>query len=112
MFTESYCCMRVHFFIYGTVGLFSTICKTYCIVFIFEAAWLRGGSTQPFPRDEEAMELRRAPAVEPHARVQTAEPKTDLHRGKTVKKKMIKVLLKVYTGAAGNVFLTIDLRQL
>ena len=60
--------------------LFSTICKAYRIVFIFEAAWLNGGATQPLPRDGEAKELRRDPTVEPHARVQTTEPKIDLYR--------------------------------
>ena len=40
MFTESYCCRRVDIFIFGTMAcfLFSTICKAYCVVFIFETA--------------------------------------------------------------------------
>ena len=76
MFTDSYCCVRVDFFIFGTMAwLFSTICKAFCNVFIFEAASLRGDATQPLMRDEEASELRRDPTVEQHARVQIAEPK-------------------------------------
>ena len=63
------------------VWLFSTIYKAYCIVFIFKAASLRGGATQPVPRNKEAMELRRDPIVEPRIRVQTAEPKIDLYAG-------------------------------
>ena len=82
MFTETYCCRRVDFFIFETMAcLFSTICKAYCIVFIFEAARLRVGATQPLPRDEEATELCRNETIEPHAGVQTAEPKIDLQRG-------------------------------
>ena len=112
MFTESYCCIRVNFFIFGTIAwLFSTICKAYCIVFIFEEAWLSGGTTQPLPRDGEATQLRSDPIIEPHARVQTAEPKINLHRGsecKTVKKEMINVLQKVFTRAAGRLRMNHD----
>ena len=42
---------------------------------------MRGGATQPLPKDKEATELRTDPTIEPHARVQTVEPKIDLHRG-------------------------------
>ena len=82
MFTESYCCIRVDFFIFWTTAwLFSTICQAYYIAFIFEAAWFSGGATQPLPRNGEAKELRREPTAEPQTRAKTAEPKTDLHRG-------------------------------
>ena len=36
---------------------------------------LSTGATQPLSKDEEAVELCRNPTVEPHARMQTAEPK-------------------------------------
>ena len=74
MFAESYWCRRVDFFIFGTMLYFlSTICKAYCVVFIFEMAWLGGGAIQPLPRNKETTELRRYPTVGPHARVQTTE---------------------------------------
>ena len=72
----------INFFIFETMAwLFSTICEAYRIVFIFKAAGLNGGATQPLTRDEEATELYRGLTVVLHARVQTSEPKIDLHRG-------------------------------
>ena len=81
MFTVSYSCIRVNFFIFETVSqLLSTIWTTYRIVFIFEAALLSVGATQPLPRDGEAAEPRRDSTVKPHTEVLTAKPKIDLHR--------------------------------
>ena len=71
-----------YFFIFETIAwLFSTIGKAYRIIFIFEVAWLNGSATQSLMRDEEGTELHRYPTVVLHTRVQTAEPKIDLHRG-------------------------------
>ena len=64
----------IDFFIFGTMAwLFSTICKAYRIVFIFEAAWLNGGAIQPLTRDEKVTELGRDPTVVPHASVQSSQ---------------------------------------
>ena len=47
MLIESFCNIRVDFFIFGTMAwLFSTICIAYCIIFFFKTAWLRGGANQ------------------------------------------------------------------
>ena len=46
---------------------------------------MSGGATKPLLKDEEANKLHRNPTIKPHTRVQTAEPKLDLHRGLEVR---------------------------
>ena len=67
-------------------GYFQQHVKHAALLFIFKAAWLSGGATQLLPRDGEAKELRTDPTVEPHATMQTTEPKADLHIGSEARK--------------------------
>ena len=48
-------------------------------MFIFEASWLSGGTTQPLPRDGETKGLRRDPTVLATHQGADIRPKIELH---------------------------------